>query len=362
MKKKNSIILMFVVLITMFINVNKAQAVKLNSSDYCSCSYYIVQGKKISITYIKKDSKRVVISPRAECLIKLKGKVTAAQKKKCEKKSDTKSIDYVHNPRCGSGYSQLKFEQASFQTGSCCPKKLCLKKKGEETKEKTKEEKVSEKELKESKPSQTCVYKINGSEKSIAYDPDKNIFHTNAQVECLLKLNKKATDAQKKACDKKKGGVGTVKLLNSSNCGSGYNKYNLVKQNYQTTLGADCPEKLCIKESDILSEEKEKDATAKELKFSNTQGCAMWGSLLLTFKMIFTIVKWFMGVGLVILTMIDFAKAVMSSDPESELTKAKKKLTTRIIIFIILVIVPSILDLLISNILDVESCISEIQK
>ena len=77
--------------------------------------------------------------------------------------------------------------------------------------------------------------------------------------------------------------------------------------------------------------------------------------------MIFTVIKWFLGVGLVILSMVDFAKAVIGSEPEEDLAKAKKKLTTRIIVLIIIFLVPAILDFLLNNVLGVETCIDKIQ-
>jgi hypothetical protein len=187
-------------------------------------------------------------------------------------------------------------------------------------------------------------------------------------------------DYAKKICDKiNKGEVDYDGALKASKCNHTY-----TLQSYGSNDG--CPENLCLDKylpkddknkananinNRVNSTEKnannqnnsteKEDEVAKSLKFANTQGCSMWGSLLLTFKMFLTFIKWFIGVGLVILTMMDFAKAVMSSDPGEALSKAKKNLSTRIIILIIVFLVPSILDLLISNILEVETCISAIQ-
>lgn len=64
-------------------------------------------------------------------------------------------------------------------------------------------------------------------------------------------------------------------------------------------------------------------------------------------------------VSLVAFTMFDFAKGVFVSDPEPQFKKAFKNLTTRVIIIVILLILPEILELLISKTIDnAETCIT----
>ncbi len=345
MKKKNSIILMLIVLITMFVNINKAQAV--------TCNYTISGSIPVNIqAAIDKKKNKVTVSASSNCYIKLNGKGTSSQIQSCSGKTGKNTV-YNYDSSCAKG--DLKYSASKTLTNSKgCPKKLCMKKKSTKSKDLA-----------------TCTYTRsiktntypNTTAESFFLTVDKDLKKVALADRIDECKSNKYNNYAKDICEKiNKGAVDYDEALNAKKCNYTYKLQELGSK-------GDCPKTLCLDKylpkdknsGEDTKKKRKKDETAKALNFANTQGCSLWGSLLLTFKMILTVVKWFMGVGLVILTMLDFAKAVIGSDPEGDLAKAKKKLTTRIIILIILFLIPSILDLLINNVLDVETCIKEIQ-
>ena len=294
MQKKNSIILMFIVLITMFINVNSVTAkIKCTYSRTIKTNTYPnITAESFYLSVDKKSKKLSLADKVNECK---KNKYYDYAKKICDKiKNGEVSYNVVlKTSNCSNTYTVL-----GLGSDDGCPKKICLDK-----------------------------YITKNKKNSTNSSTNNKNNSTNAKTEAgTAKFD---TDTQK------------------NNNNDNVTDTDNVNDDGNTNKADNSTEK--------------EDEVAKSLEFANTQGCSLWGSLLLTFKMILTFIKWFIGVGLVILTMMDFAKVVMSSDPGEALSKAKKKLSTRIIILILVFLVPSILDLLISDILEVETCISAIQ-
>ena len=339
MKKKNSIILMFVVLITMFINVNSVMAKKLD------CTYKVTDtGTKI-VPKVDTKKKKIYLTERDNCLFYLKDTTNYSKIDTCKKKPNKKkTFEYDYNPDCLNFDPEFMFRPfiingTTYYNSSDCPAQLCAKANDKnEDKDATKGN------------SSLCWYDVNGNKDfniTLPASGKKSTFTVTADMSCYLELDSKSTDAEKKACAKKKGNY--VSYDFDPDCKEqGAKKYNIIEGNGN---GKNCPKQLCLRKSD----------TARALKFSTSKGCALWGSLLPTLKSILTLIKWFMGVGLIIMTMLDFTKVVSSSDPEQALGKAKKKLVTRIIVLILVFLVPSILDFLINNVLDVKTCIDSIQ-
>lgn len=94
------------------------------------------------------------------------------------------------------------------------------------------------------------------------------------------------------------------------------------------------------KNADTLAD----DLADFEFNFEYKEGCASLGSLQEEIMKIYHIVEAVLGVGLVGLTIMDYTKAVTTSDDVAKETKkATKNFTTRIVIFIVLILLPSLI-------------------
>lgn len=72
-------------------------------------------------------------------------------------------------------------------------------------------------------------------------------------------------------------------------------------------------------------------------------------------RMIMTIIRWAVPACLVIYSSIDFMNAVVKSSPAQELTKAWKKVLTRLAIGILIFVTPNLLNFILA-IIDSSTC------
>lgn len=102
----------------------------------------------------------------------------------------------------------------------------------------------------------------------------------------------------------------------------------------------------------------EDDRTPDDINWDDAEGCDMFGQLLVIIKEIFNTIKWVISFGLVLLTMFDFLKAVVSGDDDTT-KKAFNKFVKRIMIVILIFLLPELIDFIISAFkLNVESCVN----
>lgn len=117
-------------------------------------------------------------------------------------------------------------------------------------------------------------------------------------------------------------------------------------------------------ELDEKSLEENSDNSPYPIVLSDTNGCAMWGSLLKLLKNdIFGLLKYSLIGFLIVLGMLDFSKAMFSGE-EKEIKQAASKLIKRIIVVIVIFLLPLLIETIIDLILsgegiDVETCISD---
>ena len=322
-------------------NKNEKTSENVLDCDYKVTDIYYADRKHGITPTVDTKKKKIYLTERDNCRLYLRGTTDSKKYERCDKKKNTKkSFEYDYDPECMNFDPNFMFRPYSVNgtvyNSDKCPKQLCVK---PNDKNKDKDATKDEKNL--------CWYDVNGNKDFNMVVPTngkKTKFTVAASVSCELELKKDATDKDRKACANKKGEFVSYDFDPSCE-GAGFKKYNIVSGNANAS---GCPKQLCLRKSNSV----------RPLGFSNKKGCAMWGSLLAILKQLLNYAKIFMGIGLIILTMVDFSKAVAGSNPEEALSKSKKKLTTRIIIFLILLLAPEILNVLIKYVLNVESCVN----
>ena len=115
------------------------------------------------------------------------------------------------------------------------------------------------------------------------------------------------------------------------------------------TCKRNCEYNFSDKNEEIEDDEQAEDNTS-DLDFSEKDGCAALGGLTAIIRDIYKMIRVFLSIFLVIITMLDYAKVIMDNDDFKSFKKAHKHFAVRIGIIIVLFLLPELINFLLNAI------------